>query len=196
MSENNTTVALESYFTQTLPVKLPELRRKNIVRIRGFVEESDHPDGRHRCLEGIEKHFFFNPPLAMPQIGICVEIIATESAVKHWVKYWSKIKISDYELRSDTVLEDMVWETLAAQPDERITADELHTPEFDKALKDRGRFPQARGAVLIGMLSQGKLRKCGDISSKRAECHHRPHTQVFTYGWGIKPERKKRTLGT
>ena len=196
MSENSTTIALESYFLETLPVKLPELRRKSVVRLRGIVEESDHPDGRHRCLEGVEKHFYFNPPLAMPPIGICVEIIATESAVKYWVKYWEEIPISKYEVRSDTVLEDMVWEVLAKQPDERITADELHFPAFDKALADRKRFPQARGAILAGMMSQGKLRKLELIRSKRAQCHYRPNQSVFTYGWGIRPERHKRALGT
>jgi hypothetical protein len=186
-------VALESYFTSTLPTKLPQLRRKNIVRLRGFVEESDHPDGRHRCLEGVEKHFYFNPPLAMPPIGICVEIIATEGAVKYFSKFWQEIKISDYELHSDTVLEDMVWETLAKQHDERMTSDDLHTEEFDKALLERSRKPPARGAILAGMLAQGKLRETHElVNSKRAVCHHRPNLQIYTYGWGIKPERKKR----
>lgn len=192
MSENNTTVALESFLETELPTKLPQLRRKNIVRLRGRVEPPEDPSNtRFRILDGIKKPLYFNPPLAIPPVNVLIEAIATEGAVQFFIKFWRIIEVTKYKLRSNIDLENMVLTVLASSPDERISADDLHSPEIEAALRERGRDPRAAGAILASLTKQGIIKPTGErIRSARAQCHHRPQLVVWTWAW------KERAVGT
>lgn len=178
---NGEVVSLESFITPTLPVKLPEIRRKGVVRLRGFVEAHES-DPRKRVFVDERKALYFHPPLAIPIVGIPIETIATEGACQYFVKFWKPIPVTQYDLRSDTILEDLVLSILASQPDERLTSDDLHNEEFDKVLKERGRDPRVRGAILAGLISKGVLRVVGEnVRSTRSTCHNRPGLRQFTW---------------
>jgi hypothetical protein len=191
MTENNT-VALESFIQAEQPVKFPQLRRKNIIRLRGRVEPPEDPvNVRFRMLDGIEKPLFFNPPLAIPPVDVLIEAIATQGAVQFFVKFWRVIEITHYKLRSNADLENMVLTVLASSPDERISADDLHSPEIEAALRERGRDPRAAGAILASLAKQGIIKPTGErIRSVRKTCHNRPDLKMWTWTW------QGRQLGT
>lgn len=202
-------VSLDSFFHDTLPVKIPELRRKHIVRLRGVVREvaqkeadeslgidwgrveklmhpTDAPKYTLRGLEGVAKALCFMSPMIVPTIGVAIEVIATEGGGFHFVKWWREIEPADRFLKSDEQLEEMVLETLAGSPDERITSDDLHTPDILAYIAEKGRDRRILGAVLGSLSKRGILKSVGAVRSVRKECHFRPNSQMWT--WAYKEE--------
>lgn len=181
--ENN--ISLDSFVLQELPVKVPELRRKNIVRRKGIVQPSPNimPEHTLMTLEGIDKPFCFTGKqvLTLPSVGAVVEIIATEGAVWHFVKWWGEVKLSGYKVRSNDDIEQIALEILAGSPDERITADDLHTAEVYQIMQDKKRDPRVLGSVLGSLGKRGILKSAGFMRSRRKECHNRPSLVLWTW---------------
>ena len=176
-------ISLDSFVTQELPIKVPELRRKNIVRARGTIQQSKMNSLEYALMdiEGIDKPFCFTGKLALPPTGKIVEIIATEGAVWHFVKWWGEVKLSGYKVRSNDEMEQIALEILAGSPDERITADDLHVPEIYRIMKEQNRDPRVLGSVLGSLGKRGILKSAGFIRSRRKECHNRPSLVLWTW---------------
>ena len=183
--ENN--LSLDTFVLQELPVKVPELRRKNIVRRKGIIQPSQKTTPEHTLMEmeDIDKPFCFHGRLALPPVGTVVEIIATEGAVWHFVKWWSTVKLSGYKVRSNDDIEQIALEILAGSPDERITADDLHVSEIYQIMQDKKRDPRVLGSVLGSLGKRGILKSAGFMRSRRKECHNRPSLVLWTWNTGV-----------
>jgi len=213
---NNTTVALESFIEAEQPVKFPQLRRKNIVRLRGRTEVSDRTpalDGIFRELDGISKPLFFHTPLAVPPVDVLIEVIATEGIVQYFVKWWKIIEVTKYKLHASDELKVLALDVLASMPDERVCADDLHSKEIMKWLADhpnpktpdKPKDPRTLGAILAALGKEGVIKPVTHTFTKadgstitvterkrsgRDTCHNRPNLVVWTWAW------KQRALGT
>ncbi|MGB9022506.1 MAG: hypothetical protein WCC94_03610 [Candidatus Bathyarchaeia archaeon] len=186
--ESSTLVSLDSFIERELPTKLPELRRKGIVRLRGevmFTETIPLRGFKLVELGEVDKMLAFGGRLAIPPIGEIIDTICTEGAAWYFTKWWCKVNVTKYRLRSDPILENMVLEVLAGSPDERICADDLHIPEIIDRIKQSGRdwkHPFAIGAALAALGKKGVIRPTGNtVRSRRATCHNRPNLQVWTW---------------
>jgi len=183
--ESSTVVSLDSFIERELPTKLPELRRKGIVRLRGevmFTETVPLRGFKLVELGEVDKMLAFGGRLAIPPNGEIIDTICTEGQAWYFVKYWTVVSVTKYRLRSDPVLENMALEVLAGSPDERMYADMLHTPEIMAYVKQKNRDPRVLGAILASLGTKGIIRPTGEtIRSARSECHHRPNLQVWTW---------------
>lgn len=199
-------VALDNYFKNELPVKIPELRRKKIVRLRGVVVNVEVKDSVHKLawLDGVSMPLDFTHWVALPALNTMIEAICTQGAVYYFVKWYQEIPESGYKLKSDLTLEDLALEVLASSPDERITADSLHTESnpcklteeiekyvFAKMVEKKKEKPEFRilGAVLGSLGKKGVIvpvidKRTGEatrIRSTRQKCHFRPQLIVYTW---------------
>lgn len=182
-------------FINHYPVTMPAIHRKHVSRIRGLVlsveKKQIHlkPDKTLDVnlvhLEDLDKPFCLSNKWKAPDTGMTIELIATESAAWYFVKWWGRIVLSQYKLRSDNEIEDIALELLAGSPDDRITSDDLHTPEIYSIMKMKNRDPRVLGSTLMALGRYGIIRPIGSIRSRRKACHNRPGLRVWT--WAIDP---------
>jgi hypothetical protein len=187
-------VTLDDYVDK-LPVSMPAIHRKKLSRIRGLVMTVERktinlrPDLQLLVnlvhLEDVVKPFSLSSKWIAPEPGMVIECIATESSAWFFVKWWARVHLSQYKLRSENEIEDIVLELLAGSPDDRITSDDLHIPEIYTIMKNRNRDPRVLGAVLAGLGKMGVIKAVGTIRSRRKTCHNRPGLVVWS--WAIEP---------
>lgn len=182
-------------FINKLPVSMPAIHRKRVSRIRGHVvsvvkktinlQPGKSFDVNLVHLEDITKPFSLSSKWVCPEPGMVIECIATESAAWFFVKWWARVHLNQYKLRSENEIEDIVLQLLAGSPDDRITSDDLHIPEVYTIMKIRNRDPRVLGAVLAGLGRCGVIKAVGMVRSRRKTCHNRPGLVVWS--WAIEP---------
>lgn len=180
-------VNLDDYIRARPTVVMPAPYRLRIFRAWGRVEDSQTIIARNGkeyrvvMIEDADKPFAFTGAMARPPIGQAVEVIATEGAVWHFVKWWRPVEESGYTLRPPSPLEEMILEVLAGSPDETVSADDLHTPEIEQWLIINKRDPRAIGAALASLDKQGITKIIGRKRSSRRACHNRPDLKIRTW---------------